>query len=759
MVHVIMSYAHTDESLRDELEKHLAGLSRQGVITTWHDRRIVPGEELHDRIGEQLDTAEIVLLLVSADFLASDYCYDVEMTRAMERHERGEAHVIPVILRPCDWHGAPFGKLMAVPRDGKPVVKHATLDDGFLEVARAIRQVAGEAGARAAAPAARQPVAGAGRAAAPGPRSSNLRVRKAFTDRDRHAFLGESFEFVSHYFENLPQYCYIAVLFCRDMQCGESGSGEGRAGMHGCRPLSAVEAEPMRGRKAMPAFPVSGGLVAAAIALALAASAQTARAQEQPDPEDTVYATGALPEDPAALAKRPQTRTFRAFLPERVDLSHRFPRARSQGKQGSCVGWAVGYAARSYYVSGPGGGRRLTADRITSPAYIYDSIRKPGAGCDAGSRISDAMTLLIKGSVSYAAYPYDWRRCRRPGPGTMARATRFSIARWLRVDTGRLDQVKAELAKGHPVVIGMVPNRAFHKLRGRRIWRAGPIDRRQSGHAVTVVGYTERGRYFTVVNSWGRRWGHRGFGRIGYGTFLRRVKYGFAMRLAAKPAPPKPKPPPVVAKIRLPAVSCGRLNIVKKNGKQVVTGFVGTKDDLARVRRAAAKAKARVAVALRPWPQCETLMTLAKPLAHARRPKIALPKRAYRAGETLSFGVRMAGFQGYLHVAYVQADGKVVNLVRSDPVTLKTRAARAELAFGDGREGRPKFTVSAPFGREMIVAIASRSPLFAGRRPLVETERAFLTALRRAIVARPDPTQPERVVSAAFVALETRQGE
>ena len=509
----------------------------------------------------------------------------------------------------------------------------------------------------------------------------------------------------------------------------------------------------------MSASALSWLVLTGAVVLTVAAPLESARAQERPDPEDTVYATGALPEDPAALAKRPRTRTFRAFLPERVDLSHRFPSARHQGKQGSCVGWAVGYAARSYYLSGPVGGRRLSADRIPSPAYVYDSIRQPGADCKAGSRITDAMELLKKGAVSYAAYPYDARRCRRPGAQTIARATRFRIARWLRVDTGRLDQVKAELAKGHPVVIGMVPNRAFHRLRGWRIWRAGPIDRRQSGHAVTVVGYTERGRYFKIVNSWGRRWGDRGFGRIGYGTFLRRVKYGFAMRPETKPAPPKPKPPPVVAQIRLPAVSCGRLRVVTNKGKPVVTGFVGTKDDLAKVRRAAAKAKAQIKVALRPWPQCETLMTLEKPLAHAKRPKIALPKRAYRAGETLGFAVRMAGFQGYLHVAYVQADGKVVNLVRSDPVTLRTRAAGAELAFGDGRDGRPKFTVSAPFGREMIVAIASRSPLFAGRRPQVETEREFLTALRRAIIARPDPNQPERVVSAAFVALETKQAE
>ena len=202
MSHVFMSYSHADEALRNELEKHLAGLLRQGVITTWHDRRIGPGEDLHGQIDGQLNTADIVLLLVSADFLASDYCYDVEMTRAMERHERGEARVIPVILRPCDWHGALFGKLMAVPPDGKAVTKHATLDDGFLEVAKAIRQLAGPGDTRPPATSPPPPGAGADHPASHTPRSSNLRVRSGFTDRDRHAFLTESFEYIARYFEN-----------------------------------------------------------------------------------------------------------------------------------------------------------------------------------------------------------------------------------------------------------------------------------------------------------------------------------------------------------------------------------------------------------------------------------------------------------------------------------------------------------------------------------------------------------------------------
>lgn len=142
---------------------------------------------------------------MSSDFIASDYCYDREMTRALERHHLGEARVIPVILRPCDWQGTPFGELMAVPKDGKSVIKHQTLDDGFLEVAKAIRQVADLTDTSAAA--ARRPHPSAVRAdtadmPVPGPRSSNLRVKTVFSDRDRHGYLNESFEYIARYFEN-----------------------------------------------------------------------------------------------------------------------------------------------------------------------------------------------------------------------------------------------------------------------------------------------------------------------------------------------------------------------------------------------------------------------------------------------------------------------------------------------------------------------------------------------------------------------------
>jgi hypothetical protein len=198
---VFFSYSHKDEELRNELETHLAMLKRQGVISSWHDRRLLAGDDVDKGISDELNKADIVLLLVSADFLASDYCYGIEMGRALERHAAGSARVIPVILRPCDWHEAPFGKLLATPTDGKPVTKFANRDEAFLEVAKAIRSVAGKGGDQEDAP-----LPKARQTALPqspsGPRSSNLRVRKTFTEHDKDQFLDGTFEFMARFFEN-----------------------------------------------------------------------------------------------------------------------------------------------------------------------------------------------------------------------------------------------------------------------------------------------------------------------------------------------------------------------------------------------------------------------------------------------------------------------------------------------------------------------------------------------------------------------------
>lgn len=199
--------------MRNQLEIQLSMLKRQGIIETWHDRRIAAGQEIHGGISRNLEESDVILLLVSPDFLASDYCYDKEMLRGMERHERGEAIVIPVILRACDWHHAPFGKLNATPPDGKPVRQAVDIDQAFLEVAKAIREAVQrlpsrgpadqQARSRTATPSnitEREPaLVSTGFSGAT--RSSNLRITKTFTEQDKDVFKLDTFEYMARFFE------------------------------------------------------------------------------------------------------------------------------------------------------------------------------------------------------------------------------------------------------------------------------------------------------------------------------------------------------------------------------------------------------------------------------------------------------------------------------------------------------------------------------------------------------------------------------
>ena len=138
-VKVFYSYSHKDERFRKNLVEHLSVLKRQGFIDEWHDRKIMPGEEWRGQIDKNLESADIILLLISSSFIASDYCYDVEMTKALSRHEAGSSIVIPIILRPVFWQIAPFAKLQAVPKDGKPIATFKLKDEAYLEITEKLR--------------------------------------------------------------------------------------------------------------------------------------------------------------------------------------------------------------------------------------------------------------------------------------------------------------------------------------------------------------------------------------------------------------------------------------------------------------------------------------------------------------------------------------------------------------------------------------------------------------------------------------------
>jgi hypothetical protein len=139
---VFVSYAHEDRKLRDKLAKHLSNLRNQQIITDWFDGDIIEGTEWEPQILTHLQNAHIILLLISANFLASKFCYSTEMKQAIARHDAGEARVIPIILRPLDWKGTPFAKLQALPTDGKPVSQWRSQDEALDIVARGIRRAA-----------------------------------------------------------------------------------------------------------------------------------------------------------------------------------------------------------------------------------------------------------------------------------------------------------------------------------------------------------------------------------------------------------------------------------------------------------------------------------------------------------------------------------------------------------------------------------------------------------------------------------------
>lgn len=141
-ISVFYSYSHKDEELRDELEAHLAALWRSGLISEWHDRKIMPGDNWERQIDQHLDSAQLILFLISADFIDSGYCMDVEVTRAVERQKRGECVIVPIILRPVMWQVIPWlHELQVLPKDALPIIQWSPRDLAYVSVCEGILRV------------------------------------------------------------------------------------------------------------------------------------------------------------------------------------------------------------------------------------------------------------------------------------------------------------------------------------------------------------------------------------------------------------------------------------------------------------------------------------------------------------------------------------------------------------------------------------------------------------------------------------------
>lgn len=191
-----ISYSHKDEMALERLHTHMAVLRREGKIETWFDREILAGGDLDAEIDEQLESCGLFLLLVSPDFLASDYCVGREMERALERHHAGEAQVVPIIVEPCDWKSTPLRKLKALPRDGKPISEWTNENNAYIDVIKELRRVM-EADEiplpmpeKAAAP-----------SRSPWPDTRRYRVKRDFDKIDRSDFREAAFAVIRDYFQ------------------------------------------------------------------------------------------------------------------------------------------------------------------------------------------------------------------------------------------------------------------------------------------------------------------------------------------------------------------------------------------------------------------------------------------------------------------------------------------------------------------------------------------------------------------------------
>ncbi|MDX2202820.1 MAG: C1 family peptidase [Hyphomicrobiaceae bacterium] len=467
-------------------------------------------------------------------------------------------------------------------------------------------------------------------------------------------------------------------------------------------------------------------------------------------PSQPLYATGDGEYDDSLVRSLPVAPITRAFLPEAVSLKDRFPVPGDQKDVGSCVAWAVGYAARSYYEIASGQATRDDANRIVSPSSLHARLLAlKGGTCKAPNvNILDGMRALqSKGAQSLARHPNSSLEsfCRGDTSSGAFRIKdallvaqpepRFGTGK-MRSGLGRdaLDRIRVKLAAGDPVVISMLVGKSFMRLQAGDRY-AGSIHRRPGdlgddgmGHAMVIVGYDDRKRAFQLMNSWGTGWADGGFAWVDYDTMLSDGRLGISM-VADTTAPP---PPPIGVEQPLEGLdaadlACGQVEVA---GGATVKGFVATHAAKERVEQLARAKGLQSEVALRPWPICETLKTLKAPLAAPHRPKLKLigGERPLNVGEYFALEVTPPDVPAYLYVVYIEDDGTVVNLLpRRGVVRQQLDIGSPPLVFGDGQNGRPRFKVTPlratdnagrtrtagdpERGHEAVIAIAARAPI------------------------------------------------
>jgi Papain family cysteine protease/Domain of unknown function (DUF4384) len=529
------------------------------------------------------------------------------------------------------------------------------------------------------------------------------------------------------------------------------------------------------------------------------------------DPPHKHYATSRVPADPA-LEQAPRVGHYRDWLRQTVDLTRLMPPVGDQGDLGSGIAWAIAYAARSYY-TGRNENRDIESPRNeASPSYVYSMALK-GDCNDGGANISETIEVLRKGALSLEAFPYKAECMPAPSASEVASAKDFRVKGYQVLDHKRIDDVKGQLQHSNPVIALFRASAAFEDFRGTGVFAeddgdAGPQSGEDRSQPLVIVGYDDEKQAVRVMNSWGRGWGDQGRAWISYKDLTSRSSGAIVLEVGAtatqdddrqrtedkvepqekysegdKQEPWKlaencgnfdddsghgngdckkedHKPPPQPTLPDLHNLSCGRIHEAHQQGRVTLDGFVASDADLALVREVA-KNQPNITVGqitVAPWPLCEAMDTLEKPLKEASlRPSLATSLQGIgRAGETLRVDLKSPSRPSYVYLSYIQADGTVITLTQPQGKILSQTQARSSFVFGDGAPGHGKFTIGEPYGYEMIVAITSASPLFDNSLPEQLSERDFLSALRKALLYKPAASMPDREVSAAIQVLKTQ---
>ncbi len=459
------------------------------------------------------------------------------------------------------------------------------------------------------------------------------------------------------------------------------------------------------------------------------------------------YSTGLIPTPPAVLAKIPTVPEYRGFVPVAVDLSDHFPRIFDQASQGACVAFSTS-EVRAYYGQMLEGKDISKDENVPSQAFVYNAVHQPGTDkspCGAGSSAVDALELFKHGVKSLAAVPFDGRddasACPTLSKAEIDQGTEFKIAGYERPKTW--DDVKAEIAKGNPVIVGADLDSGFSALHGPAgagVWTSGPIDPNApyEGHEFVLVGYDDQQQTFKFINSWNDEWGDNGFGRMTYATAANRVDEAFVMRMPGDPditlastdfradvpnvlGPTLQTQPSTGAaatrgNFDVGGLWCGKVGVATgSDGKEVATGFVSSDAELDKVKAAVDPGADLSGIKVIPWPLCETQLTLGAALNGADAPgaKIAA---ASDGGHSLTLTAPSGA--GFVYAVTFNADGTVKAASDVKPVA-----------------GPGALTLSASAGKDAqtLLVVASDKALFDGIED-GESVRTFLSQLRDGVL-------------------------